>query len=380
MEKTIMKRIVIIVILLLAVLVPSSAAVAFSPHDRIIRDGQTENQSITLIDDKLVVEEGGTVNGDVTLFDSTADIAGEINGDVSVFDGDVVLTGRVSGDLVLFAGSIDVQEGAEIDGSCFVFGGEVTDTNESISCGRVDSRFDPSGVLGSISPPAFPERPEEPFVPDPPEFDAPPPPVPSPVERAVNRVGYIFLSISEVVGRSLLLGVLALLISAIFPRQVHHVSDALRRKPAASGVVGLLTAIAGPSLIVLLLVVLAITCVGLLLYPAVFMLGLALAAAALLGWIALGDVLGRIVANSLRMRTTSGSLITALGTMLLTLILGGLGLLPFIWGESVLLALLACVGLGAAALTQLGTRPYPPDSPPEDAPPAHKMYEPAKGS
>jgi len=382
MEKTIMKRIAIIVILLLAVLVPSSAAMAFSPYDRIIRDGQEENQDITLINDTLIVEEGGTVNGDVTLFDSTADIAGEINGRVSVFNSEVVLTGRISGDLVLFAGSLDVQEEASIDGSCFVFGGEVTDNNDSISCGRVESRFDPSGVLDSISPPAFPGRPEAPIPPERPEFQPPyhQPPAPrGPVERAASRIGYVVLSISEVVGRSLLMGVLALLISAIFPRQVSQVSEAVRRKPAASGVVGLLTAIAGPSLIVLLLVVLAITCVGLLLYPAVFMLGLALIAAALLGWVALGDVFGRIVANALRMRTT-GSAVTALGTTLLTMILGGLGILPFIWGEGVLVALLACVGLGAAALTQLGTRPYPPDGPSVDAPPAHKIYEPAKGS
>jgi hypothetical protein len=59
---------------------------------------------------------------------------------------------------------------------------------------------------------------------------------------------------------------LALLAAAVVPNQLNHVGTALRNKPAASGVVGLLTAVAGPSLLALLLllsVVLTIVCVGL---------------------------------------------------------------------------------------------------------------------
>ena len=128
----------------------------------------------------------------------------------------------------------------------------------------------------------------------------------------------------------------------------------------------MLTAVAGPSLIVLLLVVLAITCVGLLLYPAVFVLALALLAAALLGWIAVGDILGRMLLRSLRVANRNLPVTAALGTALLTLVLGGLGLLPFIWGESLVVLLLVCVGLGAAALTQFGTKPYPPGTAPAE--------------
>jgi len=49
----------------------------------------------------------------------------------------------------------------------------------------------------------------------------------------------------------------------------------------------------------------------------------------------------------------------ALGTAVLTFAVGLLGALPFIVGEGLITIILGSIGLGAASLTRLGTRPYP---------------------
>lgn len=354
-----MKRIGLFLALLLILVLPSGYALAASPYDRIIRTGETVNESITLVDDDLIIEEGGTVDGDVTIFGGSADVSGTITGDVAIFDGRMVLAGAVEGDLVVFGGDLHVEEGSSVAGDCFAIGGEVVDDSDDVSCSNLGRGFASAAVLDSIRPFAPPRPPTPPELPTLPEFEVR-------ETSAISSLGRFLLDVGEVVGRSLLLGILALVVTAVFPRQLEQVSDTIRRKPAASGAVGLLTAVAGPSLIVLLLVVLAITCVGLLLYPAVFVLALALLAAALLGWIAVGDIVGRMLLRSFRVADRNLPVTAALGTALLTLVLGGLGLLPFIWGESLVVLLVVCVGLGAAALTQFGTKPYPPGTAPAE--------------
>ncbi|HZD10534.1 MAG TPA: hypothetical protein VE553_04260 [Candidatus Binatia bacterium] len=362
-----MKRIAVILVLLLVLLLPSGFALA-SPNDRIVGEGETVHEDITVVDDTLIVEAGGTVDGKVTVFSGSADIEGHVTGDVTVFGGEISLTGVVDGDLVIFGGNLQLSSDAVIGGDCLSVGGELDDNSDSISCSSFGNRLGSLG-LGQMPPipdvPARPDEPDRPALPDVPAMpDAPTPPrIEVRPPSLVAHIGEYLLEVSAVIGRSLLMGILALVVTAVFPRQLQYVSNTVRTKPAASGAVGLLTAIAGPSIIVLLLVVLAITCVGLLLYPAVFLLGLALFAALIMGWIAVGDILGRLVLGWLNVKP-SLPLTAALGTALLTLVLGGLGLVPFIWGESIVVVLLACVGLGAATLTQFGTKRYPPDAAP----------------
>lgn len=358
-----MKRTVFILTLLLAILIPSSVAMA-ARFDRIVGDGETVHGDVTVVDDNLIVEAGGVIEGDVTVFSGDADVAGEIVGDVTLFSGHLALNGQIEGDLVLFGGNLTLEPDAVLDGSCVVLGGSVEDNSRSISCSSVGSRF---GMLGLAQ---IPQVPLAPTMPEMPEAPSQPPMPHIEVYRPslAARIGDFMLDASVVVGRSVLMGVLALLIAAVFPTQLRQVSDAVRARPATSGAVGLLTAVAAPSIIVLLLVVLAITCVGLLLYPAVFLLGVGLFAAALLGWVAVGEIVGRKLIGLLGQKQgLSLSLTAALGTALLTLVLGGLGLLPFIWGEGLVVAILASVGLGAATLTQFGVKRYPPeDEPPVD--------------
>jgi len=137
----------------------------------------------------------------------------------------------------------------------------------------------------------------------------------------------------------------------------------MRRKPFASGTVGFLTSLAVPILIVLLIpisIVLILACfIGLLGFPLMFALGMGLVAAGVLGWIAMGNIVGQRLANFLNLSNRSLPVTAALGTVVLTFVLGFLSAIPFVIGESVVILAIMWAGIGAAALTKLGTQPYP---------------------
>jgi hypothetical protein len=360
-----MKRkinVLILLLLLLAVATTASAA----GYGRIIN--VVVDEDVNVYRNDLLIEEEGRVNGNVTVFSGKVEVIGVIDGNLSVFGGDANVSGTVTGNLVIFGGNLDLAPDARVDGDCFV-GGAVRDDSGGASCAEVAS-----GVLQnrpwSPRPPApvVPAPPAPPAVPVPPVEQMEVPSIEVP-RRMTSPLARFFSGVSEAVGRSLLMGILALVVTAVFPRQLQQVGQTVRERPAASGAVGFLTAIAAPSLVALLLVVLAITCIGLLLYPAVFLLALVPLAALLLGWVAVGERFGSWLLRALNRNDASLVTTAALGTALLTLGLGLLTLIPpfsFGGGFGVWIAglILAAVGLGAAVLTKLGTQTYPPGSPP----------------
>lgn len=354
-----MKRNMIALILLMLLLLPATMASA-AGFDRIIGEGDVVDEDINVYRNDLLVEAGGQVNGKVTVFGGDVVVNGLINGDLTVFDGDVTVNGNINGNLVIFRGDLELISEAHVTGDCFV-GGEVVDDSGAASCASVGTRF-----LENM--PVLPVRPERPAPPAPPVVPEPPEvPYTEVPRRAVSPFGRFFGNVSEAAGLSLLMGVLALVVTAIFPRQLQQIGSTVRERPAASGAVGFLTAIAVPSLLALLLLVLAITCVGLLLYPAVFLLALVPLAALLLGWVAVGERFGSWIVRTLKRTQRSLVATAALGTAILTLALGLLAVVPpFSIGGGFLVWLiglmLASVGLGAAVLTKLGTKPYPPAS------------------
>jgi hypothetical protein len=158
------------------------------------------------------------------------------------------------------------------------------------------------------------------------------------------------------------MGGLALVIASAFPNHLLNVKSTVRKKPVASGAVGFLTAIAVPIVAVILTAisaVLTIVCIGLLGFPIVMIVILALVAAVAMGWIAAGTWLGE---RLFQRRTLS--LKAALGTLLLTFVIGLLGILSGGWLEGLLGAVVTSIGLGAVALTQFGRKRYVgPDEP-----------------
>jgi len=350
-----MKRVTTIFILLLIVLaaVPVGAAWAGSLTDRIIKTGEQVDEDVEVYGGNLVIEEGATVNGDVAVFGGHAEVGGTIDGDVAIFGGNVELTGDVTGDLVIFGGSMDVSAVAEVAGECALLGGSVTgDGQANVNCASVDGF--PFAFTESMNLPPIPNIPDIPPIPEPPIIEHP--------HRSF--VGEFFGTVGEVTGRSLALGLLALIVAALLPNQLNQVSDVIVRKPVASGTVGILTAMAGPFAIAIFTAIstlLIILCgLGLLGYPIVLAASVALTFGLLLGWIAVGTLLGERLAEAMKLTNRSLPVVAALGTVALTLITGAMSELPFFgWLWFIAALVIASAGLGAVALTKFGTREYP---------------------
>lgn len=321
-----MKRFSVLLLLALLLTVTTGVALAASPFNN------------------TVVEEGERINNNIILFDGDLAVRADsvINGDVVLFNGNMTLSGEVNGDVVLFNGNLEAAETAVINGDCVLLNGNITDqTAEGLGCTQTANL---PALIPSLPGTIFQAQ--------------------TMWEAPTNGRSFwsMFGNLARVAGNSLLMGFLAFVAVALLPEQVNRTTDAIRRKPGASGLMGLLTAVAVPSLIALLLpvsILLSFVCIGLLGFPIMFALAVGLGAGLLLGWVGLGHLLAERVVAMFSLQTRSQPIITAFSTALLTLVLGLLALLPggFIvqFGGWVL----AFVGLGAVALTQFGTRAYP---------------------
>lgn len=352
-----MKQATKIFILLLIVFaaVPVGITQAGELTDRIIKSGDVVNEDVAVYGGNLTIEDGAVVNGDVLVFGGHADVGGEIDGDVAIFGGSVTLNGLVDGDLVIFGGSMDVSSAAEVDGECALLGGSVSgDGQANINCAAVGEAF-PFAFNDSMVPPIPPISPEPPVF-EPPTFEPP----------RVSIVGSFFKGAGEIAGRSLMLGLLALIVAALLPTQLNQVSDVIVRKPVASGTVGVLTAMAGPFAIAIVAAisgVLILACgLGLLGFPIVLVASIALGFGFLLGWVAVGTLIGQRLAEAMKLTNRSLPVVAALGTVVLTLLMSVLSELPFLlggWLWAFAAIVICCAGLGAVALTKFGTRAYP---------------------
>lgn len=155
---------------------------------------------------------------------------------------------------------------------------------------------------------------------------------------------------------------LALVIASAAPQQMGEIQRTIRSQPAASGAVGLLTAVAVPAIIALLVpisILLLFVCVGILGFPIMLALGVGLIAGSVLGWVTVGQMIGQRVAEMLKWQKLSPVTTAVLGTVVITFGLGLLGLLSLGFFEGLIRLALASIGLGAVALTQFGRKPYP---------------------
>lgn len=341
-----MKKVAVLFILLVMMLaVPVGVTHAAPAFDRVISSGETVHEDLAIWGGSLKVDEGGTVDGDVSVFGGTAILNGHVTGDVVVFGGTASVAGVVEGDLVLFGGTLTAGLSADVDGDCVLIGGTLAgDGASDLSCDAVGEFPD---FMKSVTKPTMPEAPRAPQAPH------------------VAGGRSFFSIVSSAAGQSLVFGILALVAAAVLPNHLNEVSRTLKNKPAASSAVGFLTLIAMVSAIVLLGIISAIlilVCVGLLGIPIVIALAVGLGAALLLGWIAAGAWLGDRLAAWLKLHNRSLVVTTALGTAVLTLVAALLSAFPFQlggWLWSLLAFLVACAGLGAVALTRFGTRSYP---------------------
>lgn len=302
-------------------------------------------------DGDQTVETGETVNNDVILFDGDLDIQvdGVVNGDVVLFNGDASLAGAINGDLVLFNGNLEAQETAVINGDCVVLNGNINDdTSRGLGCTNVGG-IPTFGALAGLTELGnnFPGRMDD---------------MPGRHNRPPDTGPSFLGGLAGAFASGLLFSLLAFAIVSLAPAHLSQVQAAVRQKPVASGAVGFLTAVSVPTLalfLTLLSALLLLICIGIIGFAVVFAMLAVLAVAMLLGWVAMGGLLGQWLVRRFNRPKMSPALAAALGTFVLTFGLNFFGLIPFVLGEGLVGMIVTFIGLGAVALTKFGTQPYP---------------------
>ncbi len=165
----------------------------------------------------------------------------------------------------------------------------------------------------------------------------------------VNGIAFGFL---HSLTTALAVAALGALVVVLLPNQARQVSATAENSLLPSLGVGCLTVLVALPLFVLL-VVLIVT------IPAAVLLPLALGAAWLFGWIALGWLVGdRLLAAVQARETWRVPVITVIVGVLLLALVGAVPVIGWLIGLGV-----GLVGLGAVVLTRFGTRDYPTVTP-----------------
>jgi hypothetical protein len=308
----------LILVLLLGLLLPTTAFAAGNSDGRVIfgdsftlETGQVQEGDIIVLGGNVDLKQGSTVNGSILVLGGNVTAAGEVTGDVSVLGGNAELTStaHIRGDVSSVGGNLRRDPGAQVDGQ--VTRGQGLDL-------PFNFRFGPSIVQ---------------------------PMAPSWSMRLSPLFVLIWFGF-----RVLVLAALAVLVVIFWPDPSLRVAHAAVAQPFGAAGLGCLTLIIGlPALVLLLLTVL--------LSPLSLLGMLLLVVAGVFGWIALGLEVGRRLALAFGW-DIHPSAQAGIGGLLLTLVVGGVGLLPCI-GIVIAIAVV-CLGLGAVMLTRFGSRDYMP--------------------
>lgn len=329
----------VLALMVLAVALPALAAqggiggVHFGPYslaagdsvtgDLVVFGPVTLGRDSTLTGDlvafgELEMREGARVRGDMAVF-GAAEIAGTVAGDIfSAGELQLRATARVEGN-VSSAGAVTKDPAAVVEGQIARVEG-IRGFNWRFPFGRItiDGEDGPSAPTVEVRQPLW--------------------------LRMLWKMARGLLTI-------IVLGLFALFFASLWPRHVERVAETVVNVPLPSFGVGLL-ALIGAGLV---LAVLAIT---ICLSPLALVGGVIVGVGAVLGWIALGSVLGdRVLRGLLNAEKVTPVTAAVLGTVLLTI----LAVLVDVVSSclyAILIWPLVALGAGAVVLTRFGTMPY----------------------
>ena len=270
-----------------------------------------------ILDGAHTLADNDTLEGDLLLFDGSVLVSprARITGSVYMLGGDLQLDGAVDGDISLVDGRLDLGPAAAVAGRVDRAGGEVTGANNA-------------QIAGGVREGAALEIPVE-------------------FTRATRSPRDSLLQ--SLVG-GLFLGLAAAVVVLVLPHALGRISHAATRHVIVSGSLGLLVAVVGPALAVMM----AFTVI---LVPLAFIALFIGALVVVYGWIALGVSLGNWLAPRLPRRPCP-SLSAFLGAWLFMLLLGLIQLIPLV--GSLLALLVAVIALGAVLLTRFGAHTFVP--------------------
>jgi cytochrome c biogenesis protein CcdA len=159
-----------------------------------------------------------------------------------------------------------------------------------------------------------------------------------------------FFDVGWSIVKAFLMAGLAVLVVMFWPQRTARVARSAVSQPVPAFLLGLVTAIFGVTLIVVLAITICLS-------PVSLIGGIVLAAAVILGWVALGLEVGWRMAQSFK-RDWHPATQAGVGTLVLSLVVYAVGMIPCL--GPFLGAIVWLIGLGAVLLTRFGGQDSPP--------------------
>ncbi|MBC7224338.1 MAG: hypothetical protein H5T59_08730, partial [Anaerolineae bacterium] len=252
----------------------------------------------------LVIAPGERVRGDAVVFgaDALVEPGGLVTGDLAVMGGSATIRGEVLGAVVVFGGNANLEEGCQVSGDVVTFGGEVHRAPGARVQGQVLSgfRWAPfSGWFWSWAGQAG-------------EPGAQRPPLSWAEAFVAGLVGLLRGIVGALISALLLAG-LAILAMLFLPQHTRQIAACVETAWPASLGVGILAVLVA---VVVALVLVATLCLA----PLGLLLLVAVAAAWILGLIAIGLLIGERLFQALNQADVSPLWQAAAGVALLILV------------------------------------------------------------
>ncbi len=311
-------------------------------------------EDLIVLADTVTLSSDSLVEGDVALLSSSIQIDGRIEGDLTVLGEQVTIgpDARIAGNTTLLVEQADVagtinrqldaraemltlRESAQIDGTIYACADTLVTDHTVVDCDFSDL-FSSTETLAALSDPNF-------------------------VLPLLNVTvsGAAVVVLFSAFG-SLALSGLSILAVVIFPRQISHIEEAIRNNPRNLGGTGLMIILLAVGITVALaLVVVSVPPLGIILVPAYLLVALLFFGMVLTGWITITLITGDVLLRRVRsVHTLPPLIIAAVGNVSLLLVWNVLSLNDYgrICG-TIVLVVLGAIGLGAAFITRMGTRP-----------------------
>jgi hypothetical protein len=254
-------------------------------------------------DENIVIRPREVVCGDVTSFGGSVNIQGELHGNVTAFNSTTSITGQIFGNLTVFGGSIALNSGEQIHGHIAIYGNKKSNAQSKPLDGIIPDHTKDQAFPGRMGEFTFPFWP---------------------------LIIWIILGIA---------------LSSLLPEHVMFVRTTVTTETRRSIIIGLLSIVLAPVVLVIL-VALILT------IPLALILGLGLIAAWILGTVAISWIVGEYILDAVAPKYNTRLIDVVVGLTVLVLV----GSIPYIgWLISIGMGLL---GLGAVFLSRFGTRLY----------------------
>lgn len=289
------------------------------------------------------IDVRGKVLGSLASLGGPTDISGTVAGDVASLGGAVKITGTIGGDVTSLGGEVTLGDRASVAGDVALLGGRLDRAGTGVVRGNVVRRD--WKMMGRFAPLlARYGRTEEP--------------------EAVGKISvfYRIVRCAALLAFFAGIGLMAVLMTALLPRQVESVAAAVRRDFWKSAAIGaLILVLLVPGLLLMLISILGI--------PLVPMAILLACAAVLMSVAAFSLILTQRLCDA-RQRDNPGVLAgVGVGYLMLSGLMivgklmkvaGGVGAALggiFVLADVMLLSCAVVVGLGAVWTTRMGSRP-----------------------